>query len=118
MSTDPGVLMPENKSRPVKGASGNGHGGRRPGAGRPPGRKDEKTLELEAAARKYAGDALKALLHVAQRGKNEGARVSAAIALLDRGYGRPRQAVEHTGEGGGPLQVSITRRIIRPDADA
>jgi len=27
----------------------------------------------------------------------------------DRAHGTPRQSVEHTGEGGGPLQVVIQR---------
>jgi hypothetical protein len=73
-------------------------GGARPGAGRPKGRKSSKTLEIEAMAKEYAGDALKALVAVAGESKNDSARVAAATALLDRGYGRPRQALEHTGE--------------------
>lgn len=36
-------------------------------------------------------------------------RIKAAIALLDRGYGRPAQAV--TGEDGGPVKVGV---IILP----
>jgi hypothetical protein len=93
-------------------------GGKRPGAGRPKGRKDAKTLEIEAAAKEYAGDALRALVKVARRGKSEGSRVAAAVALLDRGYGRPRQSLEHSGPDGGPIDVRtnelrdrITRRI-------
>lgn len=89
-------------------------GGARPGAGRPKGRKNRRTLEIEAAAKKYANDALKALVEVAKTGSTEGARVSAAVALLDRGYGRPRQALEHTGEQGGPLQIAITHEVIDP----
>lgn len=30
-------------------------------------------------------------------------RMEAAKELLDRGFGKPIQATEHTGEGGGPL---------------
>ncbi len=37
--------------------------------------------------------ALEVLAHVAQHGESESARVSAACALLDRGHGRPIQAV-------------------------
>jgi hypothetical protein len=33
------------------------------------------------------------------------ARVSAANALLDRGHGKPRQALEHGGTDGGPIQI-------------
>lgn len=85
--------------------------------GRPPGTKNLKTLEIEAAARAYAGDALKALLHVATKGESEGARVAAAEALLSRGYGKPRQAVEHSGPDGGPLDVRISYTVIDPSAD-
>jgi hypothetical protein len=80
--------------------------------GRPRGSKNAKTLEIEAAAKKYANDALKALVAVATKGESEPARVSAAIALLDRGYGKPRQALEHTGQDGGAIRVTVTHRII------
>ena len=33
------------------------------------------------------------------------AQLAAANALLDRGYGRPAQAVEMSGKGGGPIQT-------------
>jgi hypothetical protein len=62
--------------------------------------------------------ALQTLLDIAQHGESEPARVTAANALLDRGYGKPRQAVEHSGEGGGPLLVTVTHRIIDPGAKA
>lgn len=35
-----------------------------------------------------------------------GAMMTAAERLLDRVYGKPRQAVEHTGADGGPMEVS------------
>ena len=83
--------MTERKSNDSK------RGGVRAGSGRPKGGKNPKTLEIEAAARLYAGDALAALRHVAHNGESEGARVSAAVALLDRGYGRARQSVDLSG---------------------
>jgi hypothetical protein len=89
--------------------SGSRRGGPRPGAGRPKGRKNAATLEIEAAAKAHANDALKALLHVAQKSQNDSARVAAATAILDRAYGRPRQALEHSGTiaGGGVLAVPV-----------
>ena len=80
-----------------KKSDGFSRGGKRAGSGRPRGGKNPKTLEIQAAARLYAGDALAALRHVAHKGESEGARVSAAVALLDRGYGRARQSVELSG---------------------
>jgi hypothetical protein len=33
------------------------------------------------------------------------ARVAAANAVLDRGHGKPRQALEHGGDGGAAIQI-------------
>ncbi len=91
------------------------NGGARPGAGRPKGRKNSRTLEIEAAAQKYAGKALLALFTVATESDSDSARVAAATALLDRGYGRPRQAVEHNGNPDNPIAVRVTHVVV--DAD-
>lgn len=89
-------------------------GGKRVGAGRKKGAvtiatQAEKS-DLEGRARKYTDVALNALVAVATHGESETARVSAASVLLDRGYGKARQAVEHTGKDGAelpPAQVWI-----------
>jgi hypothetical protein len=41
-----------------------------------------------------------ALGEIMRRGKPDAARVSAAVALLDRAWGKPVQAVEHSGPEG------------------
>jgi len=68
-------------------------GGPRPGAGRPPGTRTRRDPETNATlaelARVHTGAALQALAEIASHGRSESARVSAAIALLDRGHGRP-----------------------------
>jgi hypothetical protein len=68
-------------------------GGKREGAGRPSGAKNIATAELKLSlselARAYTEDALSALFEVARYGRSEQARVSAAIAILDRAYGKP-----------------------------
>lgn len=54
--------------------------------------------------------AIKILAGIAKDGTNDGARVAAAVALLDRGWGKPPQA--HTGEDGeGTVCVTI-RHIL------
>ncbi len=68
--------------------------GSKPGerrGGRQKGTPNKVTAELRGAAQQYTMQALEVLAHVAQHG--ESARVSAACALLDRGHGRPTQAV-------------------------
>jgi hypothetical protein len=87
-------------------------GGKREGAGRKKGSKDtrprsspviiapaQEKRELREAARQFTDDALKTLAAICKEGQSEAARVSAACALLDRGYGRPTQQVE-TGSPG------------------
>jgi len=88
-------------------------GGRRPGAGRPRGVKNKakkgEKLTLERLAREHTASALKALVDIVTNGESEGARIAAATALLDRGYGRPRQSVEMTGKDGGPIEHADVR---------
>ena len=71
-------------------------GGKRDGAGRPPGFTNTDTAAARAALSELASGhvevALAALAEIAANGTSEAARVSAACALLDRVYGRPRSA--------------------------
>lgn len=71
-------------------------GGPRPGAGRPAGSENRDTAAARAALSELASGhvevALSALADIAASGQSESARVSAACAILDRCYGRPRQA--------------------------
>lgn len=84
-------------------------GGKRPGAGRKKGVRDKATLEqkatLEELARSHTETALNVLVQVAQASESDAARVSAANSIIDRGYGKARQAIEHTGKDGGPIQT-------------
>lgn len=73
-------------------------GGKRPGAGRPAGKPNRDTAQRRAAlADLCAGHvetALATLAEIAAGGESEAARVSAAVAILDRAYGKPGQAVD------------------------
>lgn len=69
-------------SRFVKGVSGN------------PGGRPKKLESLTALAQEHTDDALAALVEVMNnRAAAPSARVSAAQAVLDRGWGKPLQAV-------------------------
>jgi hypothetical protein len=66
--------------------------------------------EIRSLARSHTEIAIKVLAGIAKDGTNESARVAAAVALLDRGWGKPAQA--HTGENGeGNIRVVI-RHIV------
>ena len=72
------------------------HGGMRKGSGRPAGAVNKATSELKLnlseLAREYTNDALDTLVDVMKSGQSESARIAAATAILDRGYGRPTKA--------------------------
>ena len=60
--------------------------------------------------------ALQTLGGIAETGTSEAARVAAAIALLDRGWGKPPQS--HTGQDSeGPIIVEIVHRPRCSDRD-
>lgn len=70
----------------VKGQSGN------PG-GRP------KNSELRELCQAKTKEAVNTLMRIMQNKKAPAAsRVAAACALLDRGYGKPIQAIQHSGD--------------------
>jgi hypothetical protein len=101
------------RGRPfIRGQSGN------PG-GRP---KRPKTIEarrviadMKAAARELTQQAIDTLAAIMNDPKAPAAaRVSAATAILDRGHGKPTQAVEMSGRDGGPIETAdvSAREII------
>lgn len=82
-------------------------GGARPGAGRKPGQVSQAKREIAEMAKDHAAKALQVLIDVANNSKvAPAARVSAATAILDRGYGKPRQAVELDGAVTGSFTVT------------
>lgn len=81
-------------------------GGKRPGAGRKPGRVSAAKRNLSDMAKDYAKAALATLVDVhSDKQAPHSARVSAATAILDRAYGKPSQSHEHSGPGGAPIQT-------------
>lgn len=60
---------------------------------------------MRAAAQKYTTEALETLAKVMRSAESEQARVAASNALLDRGHGKPAQALEHSGPEGGPIRM-------------
>ena len=59
-----------------------------------PGGRPKVVAEIRQLARERGPEAIAALVKVMTEGKSEAARVAAATALLDRGWGRPNQTHE------------------------
>lgn len=81
-------------------------------SGNPKGRAAENA-EIKALARQHTSAAIEALAAALTDPKQ---RVAAAVALLDRAYGKPVQQV--TGEDGVPLLGNVTINFVKPDKAA
>lgn len=93
------------------------HGGKRAGAGRKPGAVSKAKRALAEKAKDHAEDALKVLVEIMTGGESETARISAANAILDRGYGKPFQAPPpDQGDGDAPPSA-VTVTVTAPVGD-
>jgi hypothetical protein len=75
-------------------ANKTGKGGFTPGASGNPGGRPKAASVIAIEARKHGLAMVAVLNSIARKGKSEQARIAAATALLDRGYGKPAQSVE------------------------
>jgi hypothetical protein len=76
-----------------------------------------KTLtEIRSAARSHTRTAINTLVGVMRsKDATHAARVSAANAILDRGWGKAAQALENSDEGALELVHKIERVIVHPE---
>lgn len=74
-------------------------------SGNPGGRKKEDN-EVRELARKHTKAAVARLVYWMES-EHPKASPAAAATLLDRGWGKPAQSLEHTGKDGGPLEAVI-----------
>ena len=71
-------------------------------------------IDIKSLARSYSDIAIQTLGGIARNGDSEAARVTASIALLDRGWGRPQQ--DQTHEIKGEIKVTL-RKMLSDDGD-
>ena len=75
--------------------------------GRAKGTPNKSTAELKALAQQYSKECIEELKRLALNADSDAARVSAIREILDRGHGKPAQAMAITGEDGGPVEQII-----------
>ena len=78
-----------------------------------PGGRPKVLGEVQELARQYAPKAIVELARLALKAKNETVRIAAIRELLDRGYGRPRQAMELSVPADNPLQLLLDEIDVR-----
>ena len=96
-----------------------GHGGPRPGAGRKPGKVSKAKLDIAERAKSHGEAALLTLAEIMQdTDAPHSARVSAANALLDRGFGKPTQAIDHGSSDGSMVVMPSLIALAAPRDDS
>lgn len=77
--------------------------------GRVKGTPNKATADIKAAASKHGPEMIRILASIARSKKQPPqARTAAAVALLDRGFGKPAQELQHTGAGGRTLADELS----------
>jgi HEAT repeat protein len=80
-----------------------------------PGGRPSAVKAIQELARVHAPETIEILIGIARHGDKDSARVAAAVALLDRGYGKPAQAIAGPdGESAPELIHRIERTIVDP----
>ena len=80
-----------------------------------PGGRPKEVAEVKELAREHGPDAIKRLVEL-MASDNERTAVTACEAILNRGYGRPAQAVTVAGdEDKPPVQLEGVIRFVRAD---
>ncbi|MDR3499934.1 MAG: hypothetical protein P4L72_12000 [Parvibaculum sp.] len=84
--------------------------------GRAKGTPNKATADIKALAQNYGEFAVAVLAAIAATSPSDQARVAAVKELLDRGYGKPTQAVA-AAIVSAPLITRIERVIVDPSSD-
>lgn len=83
-------------------------------SGNPRGR-PKVDFEVRDAARLHGEEAIKKLVEL-MRGDDDRVAQAAANSLLDRGYGKPAQAVQVSGDSDNPLSVVTRIELVGGDS--
>jgi hypothetical protein len=97
-----------NKEKAIKGKAPT-NGFKKGKSGNPAGRPKmtPEALDLVAACKERSPEALTVLIDIMNNGENERNRITAAMAIIERGHGKPEQPIK--AEVDGKLTVEIVR---------
>lgn len=86
-----------------------------PGQSGNPGGMKPIPPEVREMARAATPQAIATLIQVCERGDTSSSRVSAAVALLDRAWGKPAQSLEVSSPNDGAAELRLTIARLRSD---
>lgn len=101
-----------NITKRLHGGSRPNTGGQRPNAGRKLGIPNRATAEIKGLAQMHGAAAIERLAHIMTNGTSETVQIAAARELLDRGYGRPTQAIVGDPDGA-PVAITVYTGVER-----
>jgi len=81
-------------------------------SGNPGGRPKKDRHIVRDAARAHTEEAVETLVNLMRNGKQEVTRINACIAILDRGWGKPAQAITGGDEDDPPLRTIARIELI------
>src|SRR5215211_3967901 len=81
-----------------------------------PGGRPKAVAEVRDLARQHTPEAIATLAKIMTEGTSEAARIAAATAMLDRGWGKPTQPIAGDDEAG-PVRISRIECVIMPLPD-
>ncbi|MGA7311591.1 MAG: DUF5681 domain-containing protein [Pseudolabrys sp.] len=80
-----------------------------------PGGRPKILADVQELARAHTTSAINALVQIVEdKNTQPAARVAAANGLLDRGWGKARQALEMGGLEGSPIAQKLRIEFVRP----
>lgn len=94
---------PENRRPEAAGRKSNGQFQK--GKSGNPGGRPKELAQVKELARAHTVEAVETLVEVMKTARSAVARIMAADSVLNRGWGKPTQAVELTGKDGRPIQT-------------
>ena len=86
----------------------------KPGQSGNPGGRPKEAAEVKALARTHSQEAVQKLVDLMRSSADERTIIAACNSILDRGLGKPAQAITGGDEDDAPLKVEGVLKLVRP----
>lgn len=90
----------------------------KPGQSGNPGGRPKEAAEVKSLARSHSKEAVDKLVALMRSSADERTIIAACNSILDRGLGKPAQAITGGDEEDLPLKVEGVLRLVKPEGGA